>query len=202
MPNWCRNKLIVKSNGNSNELLRFINQGIKQEIVEGLTENVWRLSNYIPMPEEYMDVKLTDDQRNNLLEKYGYRDWSNWATGNWGVEWDCDNIGCMSYTDENSYYELHFDSAWCPPIVGLITISQMFPNLSFQIEYMEVGIQFAGVCLIDKGMILDLFGLPIFHEEIEENDESEEESVTYFEKNPFSGFELINNIKKQTYETI
>ena len=54
MPNWCENRLEVS--GDTKELKQFLAMGITEEPMRysktGEKELVWRMSNYLPTPEE------------------------------------------------------------------------------------------------------------------------------------------------------
>ncbi len=66
----------------------------------------------------------------------------------WGTKWDtCDND---VYAEDDSI-NAYFSSAWSPPIQGLITISQQFPDATFRVRYDEGGVGFCGVSIIKNG---------------------------------------------------
>ena len=178
MPNWCYNKLIVKSNGDKSSFRRFMDQGRKKETIEGEQNMVWRISNYFPTPEKLLQENLSEIEKQELKTMYGFDDWYEWRLFHWGTKWDCDDYGFESSTDEKSYYILDFDSAWSPPIEFLINVSLIYPTLSFQLEYIEPGNQFAGTTYINNGIFLDLCGEPV-----RKNENGEIIEFTYDDEN-------------------
>jgi hypothetical protein len=47
-----------------------------------------------------------------------------------------------------------FASAWNPPVAWLVKVARDFPALRFKLTYDEPGIGFAGVALVDQGLLL------------------------------------------------
>ena len=66
MPNWCENKLIVKSNGYESEFLKFMEQGRNTEIIKGKKVKVWRISNYMPTPERLLEENLSENEKKEV----------------------------------------------------------------------------------------------------------------------------------------
>lgn len=198
MPNWCYNKLIVKSNDDVNEFRRFMKKGLKMETIDEKEILVWRISNYLPTPQELINGSLSSDQ---LIMKYGFDKTCDWNNFNWGTIWDCDDYGFESKLIEDTLYELDFDSAWSPPIQWMITIASQFPGLSFKLEYVEFGTNFSGVTIIENGIFLDLCSEPLlindFGEDIkfEFNEETncyKLESGEIYTEDEWFEFELSN----------
>jgi hypothetical protein len=210
MPNWCYNKLVVKSNGDLNEFRRFMEQGRKKESLDGEEINVWGISNYLPTPEELLTESKNDLEKENLKNTFGFDNWRDWRIFNWGTKWDCDNLGYDSFSDEETIFEVEFESAWTPPTEFLINVSIMFPSLSFQLDFIEPGMSFAGTTYINKGLFIDLCSDPVYKNEdgeiivVEYDADSEKyilpNGVSYEEdewfdnelsvhKNPFENFE-------------
>lgn len=104
----------------------------------------------MPKELEKTQAPSTDTYINqlNLIMKHKATNWYNWNIKNWGTKWDVE-IECIEKND----YELHygFDSAWSPPIEGIRKISELFPNLTFFLEYEEGGIGFKGITKIKNG---------------------------------------------------
>ena len=165
MPNWCYNNLIVKSNGDESSFRRFMEQGRRKETINGEEKMVWRISNYFPTPERLLQENLSENEKQELKTIFGYDNWYDWRLFHWGTKWDCDDRECESTTDDNSIFETSFDSAWSPPIEFLINVSIQYPSLSFQLEYLEPGNQFAGTSYINNGIFLDLCSEPVYKDE-------------------------------------
>lgn len=67
----------------------------------------------------------------------------------WGTKWDvCDS----NVSAEDDTIDAHFQTAWSPPVDGLLTISKQFPNAQFRIRYDEAGVAFCGVSVIKNGV--------------------------------------------------
>ena len=212
MANWCCNTLTVKSNGNKKDLIRFMEQGQNKEIIKDEETLVWRISNYLPIPSEFLKEDLTELEEKNLMEMYGFKNCSDWRDLFWGTDWDCNDYQSKSLTDGESLFEVDFDSAWSPPIEWLISVSVMYPSLSFQLEYIEPGMCFAGLCSVNNGMFMDLCSETVYKNKngdiikIIYDDENEQyilpNGEVYDEdgwldnelsqpKNPFNSFNLI-----------
>jgi len=198
MANWCDNKLIVKSNGDEKEFRRFMKQGYKMESIDGNEISVWKISNYFPTPQELNDRTLRTDQ---LIEKFGFDNSSDWNRFYWGTEQFYNENQIEVNLIEDNLYELDFCSSWSPPIQWMITIASQFPSLSFKLEYIEFGINFSGVTIIENGIFLDLcskpllindFGEDIKYEFNEETNSYKLESGEIYTEDEWYEFELSN----------
>jgi len=83
----------------------------------------------------------------------------------------------------------------------MITIASQFPSLSFKLEYIEFGINFSGVTIIENGIFLDLcskpllindFGEDIKYEFNEETNSYKLESGEIYTEDEWYEFELSN----------
>ena len=134
MPNWCDNWLHVS--GEKNEIDRFVETGMK--------DGIWRLSHYLPMPDELKDSVSPSPDREELVARYGASNWYDWNMRNYGCKWDCETEVVQRNAD-GTEADLGFDSPWSPPIEFLKNVQRMFPKLDFRLAYMEIGNWFAGV---------------------------------------------------------
>lgn len=134
MPNWCDNWLHV--NGTKEEIDRFKDIGFK--------DGKWKLSHYLPMPEELKETVCPCPENKELVAKYGVSNWYEWNMREYGCKWDCETE-YMNRDCEGTVADLDFESPWSPPIEFLRNIQKMFPNLDFRLAYMETGCWFAGV---------------------------------------------------------
>ena len=87
------------------------------------------------------DMREIGQKMKDNLDKYGSKNWYEWSLANWGTKWDVDG-SLSSQSDEHLSY--NFDSAWSPPIEAFQKISEDFPELTFDLEYFEPGMCFAG----------------------------------------------------------
>lgn len=76
----------------------------------------------------------------------------------WGTKWDL---------DENQRREVasqlietgaaYFDTAWSPPLAAIGALSRQFPEVSFKLDYCELGMFFAGTATFQDGECHDDF---------------------------------------------
>jgi len=97
-----------------------------------------------PVPDDYRRFPFDDNQARKLGEVAdeprdfgGYR----WQTDHWGCKWDVNGELLESH---NTFLQYQFDSPWSPPIAFFEKIAKDFPTLTFELEYYEPGMGFAG----------------------------------------------------------
>ena len=134
MPNWCDNWLEVS--GPKEETDRFVEMGMK--------DGKWRLSAYLPMPEELRGTNASVASNAELTKKYGAADWYSWRLRNYGCKWDCDTDR-VDRSEDGTEVSITFESPWSPPVEFMHKVQAMFPELDFRLAYMETGCWFAGV---------------------------------------------------------
>lgn len=133
MPNWCTNRLSVY--GPIADLKKF---------AEGATDPDNTLKRY-------------EQRKLNILSTYvplpeGLDDWYDWCIANWSTKWgDCETVITYMGSDELT---ISFESAWSPPIVGLVKVSEKFPTLKFSFSFMEPGMGFVGGASMSAGRLL------------------------------------------------
>ena len=83
---------------------------------------------------------------------YGsYDDRKEWNVENWGTS--CDAYDSQVKIDgESAVY--YFCTAWDPPLVWLTTVSNRYPGLLFDLEYLEIGMDLWGHVVIQNGKTL------------------------------------------------
>ena len=135
MPNWCFNTLTVSSE-NSDDLKKFLfeNSNGKDQILD--------FNNVIALPEEInnSNSNLSDNEKKNLIQKYGADNWRNWQVNNWGTKWNATNVNLVM--DDNLNYS--FDSAWSPPVEWFYKLIQKYPELDLNLDYEEPSCDLAG----------------------------------------------------------
>jgi hypothetical protein len=131
MPNWCENRVTISGDELTCKL--FIDTHVKKDF----------FNTVIPMPEELRNT--TADFRTaypELIEKYGYNNWYDWANANWGTKWDVD---ISDQVDQQSdWIQLNFETAWGPPEGVFKALRDMYPTLDITWFYDEPGMGFAG----------------------------------------------------------
>ena len=131
MPNWCSNLLTLT--GNSQEILNFNKDNIDNE------DNLdFELK--VPFPKDRDFDK----------------EWYTWRLTNWGTKWSAaDTIITFNWEDEENpsiksiVYD--FNTAWSPPSEWLSKVSEVYPDIEFELKYCEPNMNFSGITIIQKG---------------------------------------------------
>ena len=81
------------------------------------------------------------------VDQHGYTSWYEWCCDNWGTKWDIrvEGIEEAETNAPNEAIQFCFDSAWAPPLAAFRSISEKYPELIFQVEFYEEGMDFLGV---------------------------------------------------------
>ena len=158
MPNWCYDYLSVT--GPKEELDEYVKKSLVDPRNDG-ERKVFAFRGLLPTPEELTRYtspnrpehgETEEDMKERVerfKEEYGFEDWYAWNCGTWGTKWDVDSIDYNRESED--HFTVSFDSAWSPPIGYLENVSEMFPNLSFHMEFEEEGMGFAGECTVQNG---------------------------------------------------
>jgi hypothetical protein len=111
------------------------------------------LQEFIPVPEALKIVagsvgdpveqaKLEADTKRNI-EKYGYGNWYDFCTNEWGTKWDVGGDGQeVDITEDGTMLTTYFDSAWAPPTNAYEKLQDM--GFGIEAMYYEPGMGFAG----------------------------------------------------------
>lgn len=162
MPNWCENDLSISGPRESLEKIAAL---VKTEDEE------FDFNTIIPEPAELQDicsgfatidgkqfsnwrvidgekVGVTDEEKAELIEKYGSSNLYDWHCENWDTKWGaCE----ASFNDNGDSLFISFDTAWSPPNSIIDKLIRMFPECSFVHEYFEGGCCFQGGRLHNEG---------------------------------------------------
>jgi len=194
MPNWCQNTLSISGSQNDIRMFKAKARGHTQSYND-YRGGKWPLHDDIrlkaalsmtpepgeivalsfhalyPVPDDFMRFPYDDSQAVEVGKKVGeerpyggYR----WESLHWGVKWG----SCESELvhEEDCFLQYEFMTPWGPPTDFLERVSEDWPGLSFEMEYSEPGMGFAGKIGFECGNC--------FTEEtwdIEEEDEEGEE---------------------------
>jgi hypothetical protein len=180
MPNHCQNQFTV--HGDKNDIINFIvscvnpKQGeeplsenqIKQAIIQGVFnddskyvfENFCLFRKLKPMPEELRDTTSPGKKDEELIKKYGFDNWYDWANDNWGTKWGCYNVSFDPiYKTDNGEYEMqiNYDTAWSPGDDSLMEYLAVedYKKLTFHLYYQEPGMGFHGFFFIKDGSVVE-----------------------------------------------
>lgn len=140
MPNWCENILVVM--GDQEQVTKF-----KEKVEDG-----GMFEKHLPTPVELLKIEGFNkdlDLSKKMIDKYGARDWYDWRVNNWGTKWDVDDIHVREADNVDGdlmAVVFSFDSAWSPPEAGIETISGMYKDVVFHLQYEEPGMAFEGYC--------------------------------------------------------
>jgi len=134
MPNWCMNILTVY----------------------GPKDSVDAMSRQMKRASEFADAGLLSTF---VIPAYdeGKTNWYSAHLEMWGTKWDvpyAEVNGDLEplVVDEDSSLCLRFDTAWSPPTNWLMYLTELYPELFFELRFQEDGMQFAGVMVGAKGV--------------------------------------------------
>lgn len=207
MPNWCFQNLEVYGK-TEQEVLAFV-EAIK---VQG-EDNKFSLNQLHPMPKclegstkgffsNEDEQKALEEQSEKNKAECGYANWYDWADANWSTKWGaCD----VDYIYEGSVHDGHevtikFESAWCPAVELIRTISSKFPTLVFSLSYTEESDAFAGVEVFVQGFCEGEFGINPEFENLPDFDTDQDAFYQAIEKQREKIMEAVDNALDQLSE--
>jgi hypothetical protein len=153
MPNWCANSLRLTPTTPDSEK-KFAEIVAELERAQSARESANIFNLIKPIPEALRITagwlgKDTPEQaeleaREQLnLKLYGYKNWYEFCTGEWGTKWDANTQNeDEPYTIEGNQVTIFFDTAWAPPM----QIYYALENMGFAVEatYVEQGMGYIG----------------------------------------------------------
>jgi hypothetical protein len=189
MPNWCWQFVTVKG---KKEDLDSLVTAMKTKDEDG--NDAYGLNHLYPCPEELKNTpamlwstneseqaeinRIADENVN----KFGYKDWYDWANANWGTKWGACGVDCVEI-DEDGELTFRFESAWAPAIGLLAKVSEQFPDLIIGFYCREEAEFFATMHVFHNGEMthedeVDLSTMP----EMGEEKPTDEEWDKYYEE--------------------
>jgi hypothetical protein len=137
---------MLQVEGDNSRLNEFMEQVVGPEIKEPDQgkQSLLDFESIKPTPKHLID-------ENNPMEQ----GWYQWRLANWGTKWSIDPDGLVRNTSENQVC-YSFDTAWGPPLEMIRYLSEIFPDLEFQITYFEQGNCFAGQLVLHQSENLEL----------------------------------------------
>jgi hypothetical protein len=69
------------------------------------------------------------------IQKYGSPTWYEWSINNWGTKWNA--CGYEADTDYSGRDKLCFETAWSAPHPIIKKLSEMYPEIKFEIEWAD-----------------------------------------------------------------
>ena len=138
MPNWCDNTLSIT--GNAERLKEFVNTNCDVDLLN--------LDALVTCPEELKNPPddCSQEYLDKMIKKYKFSSAYDWRVHHWGTKWTCELYTLDFYDNE---VILGFSSAWCPPIEWLQKVALIYPDLQFEMSFMETGCDIAGKCIIE-----------------------------------------------------
>ena len=180
MPNWCMNTLGVSGPENDIRMFRLAAEGptqsynefqgttgkwpvhdairlksIAQTPPESGESTIFSFHALFPVPEEFRrfpyDCRRAKEIGELVGEERPYGGYS-WENANWGCKWGASSPDLQA--EEPRFLQYSFDTPWGPPEPFLQKISEDWPALSFELDYEEPGMDFAGTLVCEEGQIV------------------------------------------------
>jgi hypothetical protein len=80
---------------------------------------------------DYREVVALGKLRQENRLKYGYSDWYDWCTNNWGTKWNACYVQCSTKATDATMW---FDTAWSAPVPIFEALAKKFPEHEFIIH--------------------------------------------------------------------
>mgnify|MGYP000915194532 FL=1 len=78
---------------------------------------------------------MTQEMHDRFVKQYGTADWYDWALRHWGTKWGVYDIEEESVTDTEVI--LTYSTAWSPATGLWAKVSELFPTLTFESEFVD-----------------------------------------------------------------
>lgn len=172
MPNWCHNTLTVK--GEQNALSVFVEAAkLRRDVAEKLYAETVFVGDTKPELSEFADRRQMEQPLSfeSFLPIPRGVDWYEWCIEHWSTKWDANFNGLVmaigaegmdlaasamgrgvTITPEVVVYK--FDTAWSPPLLVVVAMSEQHPELEFVLRFAEVGHEVAGESKWVAGLLL------------------------------------------------
>lgn len=83
----------------------------------------------IPVPDDIFRGDLTQE----MELKHGEKTWYKWNISHWGAKWNSYDFDPYAKYDE----KFSFQTAWASPEPVIIALSEMFPDVEFEVKYAD-----------------------------------------------------------------
>ena len=112
-------------------------------------------------------IGITQQEHDDMMDKYGVNNWYDWAVEYWGCKWDASSDEIW----EGSEGYVSFSTAWSPPEAFMEALSKKHPEEMIGVEWEEEQ-GFGQVYIIKNGIIevKEEWNLPEWGEEEEVGD--------------------------------
>jgi len=129
----------LKLTGPYSELIGFTVKGYSKE-------NDFDFRQLLPIPQELVETEhqeLSEEKKNEFIQKYGFYNSFDWRCENWDTKWNSEVLTSWNYESElpedgqieksgSHQISILFNTAWCPPISLIRTLSKDYPNVTFE----------------------------------------------------------------------
>ena len=129
----------LKLTGPYSELVGFTVKGYSKE-------NDFDFRQLLPIPQELVETErqeLSEEKKNEFIQKYGFYNSFDWRCENWDTKWNSEVLTSWNYESElpedgvieksgSHQISILFNTAWCPPINLIFTLSKDYPNVTFE----------------------------------------------------------------------
>lgn len=129
----------LKLTGPYSELVGFTVKGYSKE-------NDFDFRQLLPIPQELVETEhqeLSEEKKNEFIQKYGFYNSFDWRCENWDTKWNSEVLTPWNYESElpedgqiekSGCHQISilFNTAWCPPISLIRTLSKDYPNVTFE----------------------------------------------------------------------
>ena len=129
----------LKLTGPYSELIGFTVKGYSKE-------NDFDFRQLLPIPQELVETEhqeLSKEKKNEFIQKYGFYNSFDWRCENWDTKWNSEVLTPWNYESElpedgvieksgSHQISILFNTAWCPPISLIRTLSKDYPNVTFE----------------------------------------------------------------------
>jgi len=179
MPNWCQNTLNISGPAEDIQKLKVTANGPVQSyhnyhgtrgewpvhddvrvkaLAESLPEpgpaSVFSFHALYPVPDEVRQLPYDSTHAKKVAEQIGrvcaYGGYT-WENEHWGCKWGASEPEL--HQEEDSFLQYSFETPWGPPMDFLKKVSEDWPTLSFEVEYEECGMGFAGKTEFENGEV-------------------------------------------------
>ena len=129
----------LKLTGPYSELVGFTVKGYSKE-------NDFDFRKLLPIPQELVETErqeLSEEKKNEFIQKYGFYNSFDWRCENWDTKWNSEVLTSWNYESKlpedgvieksgSHQISILFNTAWCPPISLIRTLSKDYPNVTFE----------------------------------------------------------------------
>ena len=181
MPNWCHNTMDI--HGEYEELKKF---RVACQVKDEETGNIYASFNKLfPIPDELAETtagwfgdkdKQAEQTAKEIsnIQKYGYKDWYEWALANYGTKWGAKDVELSELSPDETVMTGTYETAWSPADGLILKISELFPGLVFSVVSTEESDAFICFSIFSNGELLYEDGeQPVIPAEIEKLNETD-----------------------------